>query len=498
MFPESFVWGVSSSSFQFEMGDSLRRFIDPNSDWWHWSRDPHNIREGRVSGDLPEEGVDYASRYAGDHMLAQELGLNTIRIQVEWSRIFPCPTTGVEAEVRRDGLGLISDVRLGEEEMEALSTLANWREVNRYRQVINDAQRRGLKVIVNLHHFTLPHWLHDPLAARDTGLRRGPLGVLEEAFIIEFAKYAAFTAHALGDIVDRWSTFNEPLALVEEGFLNPKSGFPPGVESTISAAKGVQNLVIAHARAYDQVKRWDRREAGDWGRGPASVGLIIDIIPAHSSPEGGGSGSVAGAYDWFRNRMFLEAITRCRFDLELTGDTTHVSHVGPRLDWLGMNYYTRRLLRRHGGRRPPMLDFKPVAGGGAECTPRGTSIGGNPCDDVGREVYPQGLLEALQTVLEYSPQVLITENGVADGEDRLRPRYIASHLSVVEEALQTGFRVEGYMHWALTDNYEWSRGFAPRFGLYEVDLATKERRPRRSARVLKTIIEKSTARGYRL
>ena len=110
VFPERFLWGVSSSGFQFEMGDSAGKNIDPNTDWYVWVHDHANIRRGVVSGDLPERGVDYWSLYKQDHAIAKQLGLNAFRIGVEWSRIFPACTSAVEVHVEKAANGDISKV----------------------------------------------------------------------------------------------------------------------------------------------------------------------------------------------------------------------------------------------------------------------------------------------------------------------------------------------------------------------------------------------------
>ena len=51
--------------------------------------------------------------------------------------------------------------------------------------------------------------------------------------------------------------------------------------------------------------------------------------------------------------------------------------------------------------------------------------------------------------------------------------------------------IEGYCHWSLMDNFEWQEGFTPRFGLYEVDYRTFERRPRESAHLYSEIARRN-------
>ncbi len=102
---------------------------------------------------------------------------------------------------------------------------------------------------------------------------------------------------------------------------------------------------------------------------------------------------------------------------------------------------------------------------------------------------PEGFYDAISMVSRYGVPVYVTENGTADARDYYRPRYPVSHIRALEAAVEDGFRVGGYMHWALTDNYEWSRGFRLKFGLFSVDMVTKERIPRLSAKIFSRIIK---------
>lgn len=116
-----------------------------------------------------------------------------------------------------------------------------------------------------------------------------------------------------------------------------------------------------------------------------------------------------------------------------------------------------------------------------------------PVSDIGWEIDPGGLQRVLRDLHQYGWPIYITENGLADAEDTQRADFIVSHLRILEEAQRTGIDIRGYLHWSLLDNFEWDKGFSPRFGLVAVDYETLERRPRRSAYVYKAIIEQ--ARG---
>ncbi|MGB9684218.1 MAG: family 1 glycosylhydrolase, partial [Candidatus Bathyarchaeales archaeon] len=148
----------------------------------------------------------------------------------------------------------------------------------------------------------------------------------------------------------------------------------------------------------------------------------------------------------------------------------------------------RNLLARLFAGIPAVPEIMPNYGFG--CQPKSTSADGNPTSDLGWEIYPKGLLDALKSMAKFGRPLYVTENGVADEEDRLRPKFIENHVAVLEKALnEEKIDVRGYFHWALTDNYEWAKGFKMKFGLFAVDLQTKKRIMRKSAKTYKHIIE---------
>ena len=100
---------------------------------------------------------------------------------------------------------------------------------------------------------------------------------------------------------------------------------------------------------------------------------------------------------------------------------------------------------------------------------------------MGWEIYPKGIWETISDLKKYKKPIFITENGIADKNDSYRPEYIKEHLHWLEKAKKDGADVRGYFHWSLIDNFEWHKGFEPRFGLVEVDYKTMERKIRPSA-----------------
>ena len=131
-----------------------------------------------------------------------------------------------------------------------------------------------------------------------------------------------------------------------------------------------------------------------------------------------------------------------------------------------------------------------VPGYGVACRPNSKSADGLPTSDGGWEVYPEGMLEVLRAMKKYGKPLYVTENGIADEKDALRPSYLIEHLKALDKAMnEEKIDVRGYFLWSLTDNYEWAKGFGQKFGLYSVDLETKSRKSRKSAEVLKGIIK---------
>src|SRR4051795_10131194 len=245
--PKGFLWGVATAGFQGEMGAGSPN--DPNSDWWAWVRDPQNIQQKRVSGDVPENGGSQWTKYKTDIALARnKLNANAYRLSIEWSRIFPRSTEGATT--------------IGE-----LDALADQSALAHYRRLLTAIRAADMTPFVTLNHFTLPLWLHDPIAARNafagvgsddpvpTGF--GPAGWLDPRTPAEFAKYAGYVAAKLGDLVDYWAPINEPNVVAVQGYLNAEgifaSWFPPGVFNFRAVIVALFNEAQANAAAYDAV-----------------------------------------------------------------------------------------------------------------------------------------------------------------------------------------------------------------------------------------------------
>jgi len=325
----------------------------------------------------------------------------------------------------------------------------NQREIEHYQAVVAALGRRGIEPIVTLHHFTNPEWF-----ARRGGWLRGDSVKL-------FSRYVEKVSQSLGDSVRYWITTNEPTVFLKRAFLNGR--WPPFQNSWIKATLVLRNLVRAHRSAYRVLHR-------HWPE--CRVGL------SHSSPliqpcNAERSGDRAAA--WLR-------------DLALNRTLLHLASGGRRyLDFIGINYYTRTIVRRGTGSARAMLF-------GQECdadhhTDRG------PVSTCGWEVYPAGLLTTLHRLKTLGLPLLITENGLATDDEELRNSFLIDHLRAVARALADGVPVLGYFYWSLLDNFEWDLGMEPRFGLAAVDAQTQQRHPRPAADIFSEICRDHQARS---
>jgi beta-galactosidase len=478
-FPKDFLWGTAIAAFQTEAGGQPAN-ADTRSDWWVWSHDRDNIEQGHVSGDLVERGPGHWRLFRRDAALARHrLGANAFRFSIEWSRVFPRSPRGARTPRQLD-------------------RLANKAAVRHYAAELRAIRRRGMTPVLTLNHFTLPTWLHDPIAVRDAfaGVAPdGPLpavergGWLDERTVREFGAFAAWAAWRFGEQVDLWVTINEPMVVAVNGYVNVAGAFagwfPPGVYSFPAAVRVGRNLAKANALAYDAVHRHDR---------DARVGPVHNMIaftptdPASASDRRG-----ADHADYVFNRVFLNAVVRGLDDSDVDGRIEAGERrpdLRGRADFIGLNYYFRSRvtgLPAPASSTVALFDFLPT---NTYRHPQNPAAPPCPttCTEFGWEVYPEGLRRVLRTAGGYGLPVYLTENGLADSDDDMRRSYLLDHLRAVRGSMRDRLaRVKGYFAWSLVDNFEWAAGYYPRFGFFSFDPTTLARRERPSARLFRRI-----------
>ena len=253
----------------------------------------------------------------------------------------------------------------------------------------------------------------------------------------------------------------EPVVFLLGGYV--EGVIPPGRRDFALGARALEGMLHAFTEAGVVLQ--------DANPG-ARIGVAHNMLEL--APDRGASRVdrwLAGIADRFYNRALLEGLATGRIDLSLPSigrARFSVPDLPAAADFVGVNYYSR-LHVRFPGRARLLGDVSYRDRHGRGLT------------DLGWEIHPAGLAGALRTASEIGRPVVVTENGIATRNDRMRCDFLREHAVVVRHARDAGLDVRGYFHWSLLDNFEWLEGFAPRFGLFEVDYATLARRRRPSA-----------------
>jgi beta-glucosidase len=404
-FPRNFLWGTATSSHQVE-GNNTR------NTWWVWEQEPGRI----VNGDKSGAACDWwGGRWREDFDRAAESSQNSHRLSVEWSRIQPEPD--------------------------------RWDEdaIDNYREMVRGLRDRGMTPLVTLHHFSDPLWLAEA-------------GGWEESHVVQrFEAYARKIAEAFREYASLWITVNEPNVYVSLGYL--LGMWPPGKIQLRSISKVVENMVSAHAAAYQAIHSVQPA---------AMVGVAHHYLSAQpAKPWFPLDRFAAGLLSGTLNDTFPRALKTGRITLPFI--SKRIPEVANTQDFLGINYYTRALVAFN-PTKPKLLFtdhfFRP-----------GVELSENKW--IANE--PEGLFEALNWARKFELPMIITENGVEDSQDILRSQYMIQHIHQVWRAVNFNWPVQGYFWWSLLDNFEWERGWTQRFGLWELDIGSQARRKRPSA-----------------
>jgi len=297
-----------------------------------------------------------------------------------------------------------------------------------YKKIIQACKRNDIEPIVTLYHWTQPIWF-----AKMGGWTNKHSSVL-------FRRYVEKVAKKIGADVKFWCTINEPMIYAYNSYAQAK--WPPQKKSIFKFRKVIKNLARAHQKAYY---------------------VLHDV---NSSAQV----SVA------KNNQFFEPYVNTIFNRLMVNIVSNfwnhsfLKKVKKELDYIGLNYYFHNLMFFSWSGHAQMNENKQT-------------------NDMDWEIYPKGIYEVLKDLRKYKLPIYILENGLADAKDSRREDFIKDHLRNAHKAIKEGVDLRGYCHWSLIDNFEWSEGFEPKFGLYKVNLKTFERTPRPSAKVYAEICE---------
>jgi beta-glucosidase len=390
-----------------------------DADWAEW--DPVLVKKPDITG--------HYERFREDLKLLKDLGVNAYRFSLEWSRIQPREDT--------------------------------WNEeaIDHYQEIITILRSLDIEPMVTLHHFTNPRWFQ----ARSPWHR--------SLSIEKFLRYTEMMARTLRD-VRFWLTFNEPYVILLGGYLDGCT--PPGIKNVPQSMQALKNIFTAHGRAYDIIHRYvpgaqvsmahNMSVFAPWKRWNPLDRLLKKTA------------------NYFYNHSIINAFQTGVFDIRFpfTKPVRIEIPISNKLDFFGINYYTRVHLR-----------FNPFKKMGVELLYHDQE--GHGITGLGWEIHPRGLEKVLRYASRLNLPLYVTENGIATHNTEEKVKYMKKHVDVIERCLRDGLNVKGYFYWTLLDNYEWLQGLDARFGLYRVDFDTLERCPTFAATYYAYLIQSRSA-----
>ncbi|WP_330275203.1 GH1 family beta-glucosidase [Lentzea sp. NBC_00516] len=444
-FPAGFRWGVATSAFQIE--GAARLDGRGPSIWDTFAQVPGAV----ASGDTGDVAADHYHRWAEDVRLLVDLGVDAYRFSVSWSRILP------------EGSGRIEQ-----------------RGLDFYRRLAEALLDNGIEPFLTLYHWDLPQALEDQggWRNRDTSHR--------------FADYAALVHEALGDVVTKWTTLNEPYCSSIVGYGEGRHA--PGAREGHGALAAAHHLLLGHGLAVQAM-----RANGSGGE----FGIVLNQSPTVPVSDSPADVAAAGRQDCLLRRQFTDPLFGSAYPDDMTSTFGEISDfsfrhdgdlaiIGQPLDYVGLNYYYRLHVADAPHREPD-----PAKRTAHDIGVDTTQLPDVPRTGMGWPVEPAGLTTALTDLKARHPglpPVYVTENGCvypdSEGfEDTERISYLRDHIAAAQAA---DVDLRGYFCWSLLDNFEWAHGYKHRFGLVHVDYQTLQRTPRASYRWYRSFI--TTAR----
>jgi beta-glucosidase len=422
-FPDGFLWGAATAAYQIEgawdedgKGPSI---------WDTFSHTPGNVKDG----DTGDVACDHYHRFADDVRLMRDLGLKAYRFSVSWPRVIP----GGVGPVNAAGLDF-------------------------YDRLTDELLGAGIVPALTLDHWDLPQ------ALQDVG------GWGSRSTIDAFVAYADVVSSRLADRVSLWITHNEPSVLAVDGHVVGEHA--PGLTDQALGLQVAHHLLVSHGLAVPVLR----------GNGAGEVGITINVWPQAPASDAHDDRAAAERRYAAEAAWYLDPLYGKGYPPEIMATYQRrgwapdirdgdMEMIATPTDFLGLNYYSRALVRADAAVEP----F-----GAADVYEAGEYT------DTGWLVYPEGLYDVLTRVQrDHAPTaVYVTENGAAftdvaepDGavHDERRTAYLRGHFAAAGRAIADGVPLRGYFVWSLLDNFEWAEGYSKRFGIVRVDFETRER-----------------------
>lgn len=412
-FPKDFLWGTAASAYQTEGGNF-------NNDWFLMEKIDGRKPAGERRFKEPcGKACDHWNRYEADYDIAKELGVMIHRPSVEWSRVVPEEGNPDEAAIAH------------------------------YRKMLEALKKRGIKVMLCLHHFTIPLWV-----MAYGGFENRPV------FMKHFRDYLDVIVSALGDLVDYWLPINEPNVVPLGGYLAGQ--FSPYKKNPVSFVRVYRTFFDMHQASFHTIKTY-------YPNAPVGVAFAFMHFRPYR-PDVLMDRVCARFADITANLRFFEGIKTGKIGFPL-GFRDEIPGLKGAMDFVGLNYYSSSYQKGLFN-----IQSKP----------------GDIVTDMGWVIYPEGIYDCLMYLKsEVRLPVIVTENGIGTTDEDQRIFCMDAHIRQVHRALVEGVPVDGYMCWSLTDNYEWDRGYDMRFGLIGIDFESQKRTVKSGGRWFSGVIKRN-------
>ncbi|EMT39485.1 Beta-glucosidase/6-phospho-beta- glucosidase/beta- galactosidase [Thermoanaerobacter thermohydrosulfuricus WC1] len=452
-FPEGFWWGSATSAVQIE-GAANEDGKGMNVwDYWY-KKEPNRFFDGVG----PQVTSDFYHRYKDDIKLMKELGHNSFRFSISWSRLIP------------GGVGEV-----------------NKKAVEFYNNVIDELIKNDIEPFVTLFHFDMPIEMQN-------------IGGFENKKVVEyFAEYAKTCFELFGDRVKRWITFNEPIVPVLNGYLY--NLHYPDIVDFKRAVQFAYGTALASARAIEEFKKLQIKGA--------KIGIVLNLKPVYSRSNHPADLKAAEIADLFHNRSFLDPSIRGEYPKELVELLKSYNHLpeysdselelikNNTVEYIGVNYYRPFRVKAKENMPNPYGVFTPDWFYDEYIMP-GRRM--NPYR--GWEIYEKGIYDILINLRDNYGNIecFISENGIGvEGEERFikdgiiqddyRIEFIKEHLKWLHKAIEEGCNVKGYHLWTFMDNWSFLNAYKNRYGLVSVDLETQKRTVKKSGYWFKQVAQ---------
>ncbi|MEM7654609.1 MAG: GH1 family beta-glucosidase [Bacteroidota bacterium] len=452
-FPDDFLWGSATSSYQIEGG-----WQADGKGWSIWDAFSHI--PGKVhQHENADVGCDHYHRFREDVKMMADMGLKAYRFSISWPRILPAG----KGEVNQAGIDF-------------------------YSELIDELLAHGIQPWITLYHWDLP-----------LALQMEHNGWLGKETADHFAEYARVCFEAFGDRVKHWITLNEPWVVAMLGY--GQGVMAPGMISNTAPYEAAHILLLAHAKAV-QIYREHYQPTIGGVIGITNNGDWREPMTDRPADQAAAERALEFFLAWFADPVYFGEYPQVMRE-RLGERLPHFSAEEQALlkgssDFFGLNHYTTMLAADAEGKEVEQN----VYGNGGISEDQAVVLGVDPAwptTDMGWTVVPWGFRKLLHWIAARydNPPVYITENGcayddpVVEGEvqDPERIAFYEGYLREGGKAIEEGANLRGYFAWSLMDNFEWALGYTKRFGLVHIDYKTLVRTPKASAHWYTTVIQ---------